>query len=113
VRDQVAGALDVVVHQARLPDGSRVVESVTEVVRAAGGIGTRELYRRGGELRPPADGALAARIDALRGGGARVELAQQAGLDLELGGVAEGSEAADEPPDLVPPDACRRSEDAA
>ena len=28
VREQVASALDVVVHQARLPDGSRVVESV-------------------------------------------------------------------------------------
>ena len=39
VRDQVASALDVVVHQARLPDGSRVVESVSEVVRVAGGAG--------------------------------------------------------------------------
>ena len=35
VGDQVASALDVVVHQARLPDGSRVVESVTEVVRVS------------------------------------------------------------------------------
>jgi pilus assembly protein CpaF len=78
VREQVASALDVVVHQARLPDGSRVVESVTEVVRAAGGIGTREMYRRGGRLRPPADGALAARLGALRGGGARVAWAEQA-----------------------------------
>ena len=31
VRDQVASALDLVVHQARLPDGARVVESVSEV----------------------------------------------------------------------------------
>ena len=45
VREQVASALDLVVHQARLPDGARVVESVTEVVRVAGGAGTRELYR--------------------------------------------------------------------
>jgi pilus assembly protein CpaF len=112
VRDQVAGALDVVVHQARLPDGSRVVESVTEVVRAASGIGTRELYRRGGGLRPPADGALAARIGALRGGGARVELAQQA-RDLERGDRAEASGAADEMPELGSPDASRRSEDSA
>ena len=44
VREQVASALDVVVHQARLPGGARVVESVTEVVRVAGGAGTRELY---------------------------------------------------------------------
>ena len=44
VREQVASALDLVVHQARLPDGSRVVESVAEVVRVAGGAGTRELW---------------------------------------------------------------------
>jgi len=47
VREQVASALDLVVHQARLPDGSRRVESVVQVVRVpgAGGPGTRELYR--------------------------------------------------------------------
>jgi pilus assembly protein CpaF len=44
VRDQVAGALDLVVHQSRMPDGSRRVLSVVEVVRVAGGPGTRELY---------------------------------------------------------------------
>ena len=59
VRDQVASALDLVVHQARLADGSRAVESVTEVVRVAGGAGARELYRRGGTLRPLGDGPLA------------------------------------------------------
>ena len=62
VREQVASALDLVVHQARLPGGARAVESVTEVVRVAGGAGVRELYRRGGELRPPGrTAALAAR----------------------------------------------------
>ena len=71
VRDQVASALDVVVHQARLPDGSRVVESVSEVLRVAGGAGTRELWSRGGRLREPGPGELARRLDALRGGGAR------------------------------------------
>ncbi len=97
VREQVASALDVVVHQARLPDGSRVVESVTEVVRAAGGIGTREMYRRGGRLRPPADGALAARLGALRGGGARVARAEEARdpgpavEDAGPGGAEDGS----------------------
>jgi pilus assembly protein CpaF len=44
VRDQVAGALDLVVHQARMPDGARMVVAVAEVVRVAGGPGTRELY---------------------------------------------------------------------
>jgi pilus assembly protein CpaF len=72
VRDQVASALDVVVHQARLPDGSRVVESVTEVLRVVDGAGTRELWARGGRLRPPGPGQLAARLERLRGGGASV-----------------------------------------
>ena len=47
VREQVASAFDLVVHQARRPDGARRVDSVAEVVRVAGGAGTRELYRRG------------------------------------------------------------------
>ena len=66
VRDQVASALDVVVHQARLPDGSRVVESVTEVLRVAGGAGTRELWVRGGPLRAPGPGTLAERLERLQ-----------------------------------------------
>jgi pilus assembly protein CpaF len=66
VREQAASALDVIVHQARLPDGRRAVESVTEVVRVAGGAGVRELYRRGGELRPPSEGRLAERVARLR-----------------------------------------------
>ena len=76
VREQVASALDVVVHQARLPGGARVVESVTEVVRAAGGTGCRQLYRRGEPLRAPPEGPLAARLERLRGGGARVVAAR-------------------------------------
>jgi pilus assembly protein CpaF len=44
VRDQVAAALDLVVHQARMADGSRRVVAVSEVVRVAGGAATRELY---------------------------------------------------------------------
>jgi pilus assembly protein CpaF len=66
VRDQVASALDLVVHQARLPGGARVVESVTEVVRVAGGAGVRELYHRGGAVDEPGPGPLAERLRALR-----------------------------------------------
>jgi pilus assembly protein CpaF len=66
VREQAAGALDVILHQARLPGGARAVESVTEVVRAAGGAGVRELYRRGGRLREAASGRLAERVARLR-----------------------------------------------
>ena len=69
VRDQVASALDLVVHQARLPDGSRAIQSVCEVVRVAGGAGTRDLWTRGAALRRPGPGKLAARLDALRASG--------------------------------------------
>ncbi len=44
VREQVADAIDLVVHQQRQPDGSRRVMSVSEVVRVAGGPATREVY---------------------------------------------------------------------
>jgi pilus assembly protein CpaF len=44
VREQVAGAIDVVVHQRRDRDGERRVTAVGEVVRVAGGVGARELY---------------------------------------------------------------------
>jgi pilus assembly protein CpaF len=44
VREQVAAALDLIVHQARLPDGTRRVVAVAEVVRVAGVPATRELY---------------------------------------------------------------------
>jgi pilus assembly protein CpaF len=65
VREQVASALDLVVHQARTASGARRVESVAEVVRVAGGAATRELYRMRGERpwwRPPASGDLAERL---------------------------------------------------
>jgi pilus assembly protein CpaF len=70
VREQVASALQLVVHQARTPSGARRVESVAEVVRVAGGAGTRELYRLRGERpwwRPPGAGALAERLERVRG----------------------------------------------
>jgi pilus assembly protein CpaF len=46
VREQVADAFDLVVHQARQPGGERRITSVVEVIRAAGGPGTRELFVR-------------------------------------------------------------------
>ncbi|HWH43511.1 MAG TPA: CpaF family protein [Thermoleophilaceae bacterium] len=45
VREQVASALDLVVHQVRAADGARRVEAVAQVVRVAGGPGLRELFR--------------------------------------------------------------------
>src|SRR4051812_19232961 len=63
ISEQVGTALDLVVHQIRGSDGARRIESVAEVVRVAGGTGTRELYRlREGKpfWRPPASDRLAA-----------------------------------------------------
>jgi pilus assembly protein CpaF len=44
VREQLAAAVDLVVHQARMRDGSRRVTALSEVVRVASGPATRELY---------------------------------------------------------------------
>jgi pilus assembly protein CpaF len=66
VREQVTSAIDLILHQTRLADGSRAVESVTEVTRAGGGGQVNELYRRGGPLGPPTERRLAERIALLR-----------------------------------------------
>jgi pilus assembly protein CpaF len=44
IREQVADAIDLVVHQARLADGTRRVVAVAEVVCVAAGAATRELF---------------------------------------------------------------------
>jgi pilus assembly protein CpaF len=65
VREQVADAIDLVVHQARRAGGVRRVVSVAEVVRVAGGPATRELYGLRGERpvwRAPLGDALAQRL---------------------------------------------------
>jgi pilus assembly protein CpaF len=62
IRDQVADALDLVVHQARVAGGARRVVAVSEVVRVAGGPATRTLFDAHGarpRWRPPASGRLA------------------------------------------------------
>jgi len=49
IREQLGRGLDLVIHLARLSDGSRRVVEVAEVVRTVGSVGVRELYRRGNE----------------------------------------------------------------
>ncbi len=69
IREQVASALDLVVHQSRMADGSRRVTGVAEVVRVAGGPATRELYawRDGRPIwRAALSERLAERIGAVR-----------------------------------------------
>lgn len=66
IREQVAGALDLVVHQARQADGSRRVVAVGEVVRVGAAPAVRELYRlRDGRpvWRAPQRQALARRLE--------------------------------------------------
>jgi pilus assembly protein CpaF len=50
IREQLGRGLDLVIHLARLSDGSRRVVEVAEVVRTAGSVGVRELYRLGSEV---------------------------------------------------------------
>ena len=47
IREQLGRGLDLVIHLARLSDGSRRVVEVAEVVRTAGSVGVRQLYRLG------------------------------------------------------------------
>jgi pilus assembly protein CpaF len=49
IREQLGRGLDLVIHLARLSDGSRKVVEVAEVVRAAGSVGVRGLFRLGSE----------------------------------------------------------------
>ncbi|HEY6779765.1 MAG TPA: CpaF family protein [Thermoleophilaceae bacterium] len=86
VREQVASALDLVVHQTRRADGARVVESIVEVVRVAGGAGVRELYCHGGAVAAPGESALGRRLAAFRAVGAR---------SVSAGGLTMGSIAED------------------
>jgi pilus assembly protein CpaF len=65
IREQVASAIEVVVHQRRTPDGGREIAAVSEVVRRAGSVGVRELYAAGDPGKPlslPADGRLFLRL---------------------------------------------------
>ena len=53
IREQVARGIEIVVHLARAGDGSRAVVEIAEVVPAAGGVGVREVWRRGpGAIEP-------------------------------------------------------------
>ena len=81
VREQVASAVELVVHQARRADGSREVSSICEVVRVAGGAGTRELLHESCTS-TPSEGRLAERLAAARAAG---PARRQAGAqDIEL-----------------------------
>ncbi|HSD24785.1 MAG TPA: CpaF family protein [Solirubrobacterales bacterium] len=54
IREQLGRGLDLVIHLARLSDGSRRVIEVAEVIRTAGSVGVRELFRLGAASEPNA-----------------------------------------------------------
>jgi pilus assembly protein CpaF len=65
VREQVGAAIELVVHQRRMPDGRREIACLAEVVRRAGAVGVRELYVAGEAGRPlvrPGEGRIAERL---------------------------------------------------
>src|SRR4051794_32212736 len=67
VREQVADAIDLVIHQVRARDGTRRVVAVSEVVRVAGGPGLRDVYLVRDDRprwRAPLGEALARRLEA-------------------------------------------------
>jgi pilus assembly protein CpaF len=47
IREQLARGVELVVHMARAEAGARVVSEVGEVLRSAGAVGVREVWRRG------------------------------------------------------------------
>jgi pilus assembly protein CpaF len=61
VADQVARAIELVVHQARRPDGSRVVEAIAEVVSHEDGTEVR-VVAEGGRVTEVRDGRLVERL---------------------------------------------------
>src|SRR3954467_7101303 len=71
IREQLTDAFDLVVCQARTPEGPRRIVSVAEVTRSAAGPATRELYtwqNNTPEWRSPPTDQLAARLTAAEGG---------------------------------------------
>jgi len=117
VRELVAGAIDLVVHQRREPDGRRRIAAVAQVVRAAAdGIETRELFALRGERacwRTPLPAELAARLAEAgarsgREGAAGTPVAAAAGADrpadplARLESARRRLHASVRPPDAAP-----------
>jgi pilus assembly protein CpaF len=67
IRDQLSDALDLIVHQSRLPDGRRRLTTIAEVIRVASGPATRDIYTSASDhprWRAPLSEPLAARLEA-------------------------------------------------
>ena len=84
IRDQIAAAIDIVVQQARLPDGRRAVTAVAEITGTESGrIQFQELFRHE-QLGREADGRVRGRFVACNAVPAFYETLGGAGVALDL-----------------------------
>ena len=84
IRDQIASAVDVVIQQARLPDGRRVVTAIVEVAGTESGrIQMQELFRHEQLGRDP-DGRVRSRFTGCDAVPAFYEALAESGVRLDL-----------------------------
>ncbi|MDI3513855.1 MAG: pilus assembly protein CpaF [Rhodocyclaceae bacterium] len=84
VRDQIASAVDIVIQQARLPDGRRVVTAIVEVAGTESGrIQMQELFRHE-QLGRDADGRVRSRFTGCDAVPAFYEALAESGVRLDL-----------------------------
>lgn len=84
VREQIASAIDIVIQQARLPDGRRVVTAIVEIAGTESGrIQMQELFRHEPRGRD-ADGRVLGRFSACNAIPAFYETLGSAGVQLDL-----------------------------
>ncbi|MCK6408432.1 ATPase, T2SS/T4P/T4SS family [Thauera sp.] len=84
IRDQIAAAIDVVIQQARLPDGRRVITAIVEVAGTESGrIQMQELFRHE-QLGRDADGRVLSRFNGCNAVPAFYEALGEAGVRLDL-----------------------------
>ena len=84
IRDQIASAVDIVIQQARLPDGRRVVTAIVEVAGTESGrIQMQELFRHE-QLGRDADGRVRSRFTGCDAVPAFYEALAESGVRLDL-----------------------------
>jgi pilus assembly protein CpaF len=75
IREQIASAIDVVIHQARYPDGSRRIASIVEVTGVeAGRVQMLEIFRYAPSVGFVGCGAIPTFYESLREAGAVLDL---------------------------------------
>ena len=95
IREQIASAIDLVIQQARLPDGRRVITAIVEVAGTESGrIQMQELFRHEQRGRD-AEGRVRSRFSACNAIPAFYETLAEAGVQLDLSLFNAPSDAGD------------------